>query len=144
MSRSLRGAQLSCIWSGNKYLLTASHVPTMTGSRCWQKMSLCPPPSSDKEAERRGGAGEDPSGDTVDQERDQLQGRPFGLEGRQTCARTGGRGQGHGAWGQGQDGRGSGLVAKVQGRAAGVKDRQLTSERKAQRQPQEAAGKTEK
>lgn len=36
------------------------------------------------------------------------------------------------------------MVAKVQGRAAGVKGRQLTSERKAPRQPREAAGKMHK
>lgn len=35
-------------------------------------------------------------------------------------------------------------MAKVKGRAARVEGRQLTSERKAQRQPREAAGKTGK
>lgn len=115
------------------------------GSRCWQKMSLCPPPRSD--GRQKGGTGGDPLGihrGTLAQERDQPEGRSFGLEGRQTCARTGGGGQGHGVWGQGQDGWVSGLVAKVQGRAAGVKGRQLTSERKAPRQPREAAGKMHK
>lgn len=113
------------------------------GSRCWQKMSLCPPPRSDGRQKEE----EAPEGihrGTLAQERDRPEGRSFRLEGRQTCARTGGGGQGHGVWGQGQDGWVSGLVAKVQGRAAGVKGRQLTSERKAPRQPREAAGKMHK